>query len=785
MSPESYEGNHAKLSQHFFGLGVTQPSSALMALGGHHGSYPCIDPLVSESLGILGNGKMFGHEMDWVTRLRNELMEEWAALFGRLPQLPRCDKDAKLHWFTGFIIFSDWIGSNTTWFPFSSEPAQLPSAQIAAGAAMDEIGWHQREVRPALSFHDLFGLETTRPLQEKLVEIVDQPGLYIIEAPMGEGKTEAALAAAYRRWTEFGERGLYFALPTQLTSNRIHDRVYGFLKNCVADDASFALIHGNAWLQENRIRALLPAPSTDEEGRLQAGESNRWFADNRRALLAPFGVGTIDQALMAVVAARFSALRLFGLGGKVVVIDEVHSYDAYTSALVDRLVQWLLELGGTVLILSATLTRERRASLVRAAGVAEDTDYLAYPLITKAVPKSVRAEAIEIPGPATSPKTVEVSVGSDAADDWKNGVVRAAEAGACVLVVRNTVALAQQTLEDLRPRCRQTGFESACLHSRFTQADRLANETLWMNKLGRDGTHRPACGAILVGTQVVEQSVDIDADFLVTDLAPTDLLLQRLGRLHRHPRPRPAGYEIPHCLILAPEVNWQADQEEILEQLKPHRFIYPTFSLYMAERIWREKSQIILPDEIRATLEASMNVPEDLPKTVRGLHEELIKKVDQMRGATSSTDVFRAPNFSDEEGVQTRWKPQPTACLVVLARRPKPQAGSILIEFSDGETCTIREGVFDFHAARLLQHHSIRLPRYLVHDLQPSAPSWLKEYLPDGVLLAREGLAELQPCHGPDLTAFSFCYRPDFGLRHERVDGVPLKYNEENDESWF
>lgn len=780
-APKIYEGNHAKLTQHFLGMETARPSTLLLALGGHHGTYPYVQARVQEP-----QGAVFGHDLDWVVQLRRELLAEWSALFGPLPEaLPPGKKDARLHWFTGFVIFSDWLGSNTTWFPLSTKPAGVSDAQTAAGAALNDIGWDRREVQPARSFHHLFGLDTMRPLQATLLDCADRPGLYIVEAPMGEGKTEAALAAAYRRWTEGGERGLYFALPTQLTSNRIHDRVGAFLKNCVADEAAFALIHGKAWLQDNRIAALLPSSPDDEDSRIQAGEGNRWFADNRRALLAPFGVGTIDQALMAVVAARFSALRLFGLAGKVVVIDEVHSYDAYTSALVDRLVQWLLELGGTVIILSATLTRERRGSLIRAAGVAEDTDSLAYPLVTKAIPGSARAEAIEIPAPAPKPKTVEVSVTSGVGSDWMGEVVRAVEAGACVLVVRNTVDLAQKTLEKLRPRCRQTGFVSACLHSRFTQADRLANEALWMDRLGRDGAHRPTQGALLVGTQVVEQSVDIDADFLVTDLAPTDLLLQRLGRLHRHDRARPKGHETPRCLILAPEVDWQLGKKEVLDQLKPHRFIYPAFSLYMAGQIWRQKSRILLPDEIRATLEASVLELEGLPQAVRELHEDLVKKASEMTGTTSSTDVFRAPALSDQEGVQTRWNLQPTAHVVLLTSRPLQQEGRIHLEFPDGMHRSLIEGIFDFPTARHLHLHAIRVPRYLVRDLQPSAPSWLKDYLPDGVLMVRGEDAKLIPCHGQGTPAFTFRYLPDYGLLHERQSSVPIKYNEDEDESWF
>lgn len=770
-SPETYEGHHAKLGQHYLGLVMPRPSRWIMAVGGHHGCYPCRDFRWSP----LPGAPLTGCEIDWVQNLRRVLFLELQTVFGGLPSenVPG-ERGARLHWFTGLLIFCDWIGSNTTWFPSASNPATAADSDARAADALDELGWHRRDALPSRAFKQLFGLETPNALQQSLIDAADSPGVYIVEAPMGEGKTEAALALAYRRWSAGTERGLFFALPTQLTSNRIHDRVGRFLAECVADRSAFSLVHGNAWLRDDRIQALsTQAAAGDRELEDQALAGNRWFSDSRRAMLAPFGVGTLDQALMSVVAVKFSALRLFALSGKVVVIDEVHSYDPYTSTLVDRLVSWLLEVRCSVVILSATLTHHRRAALVRAAG-AQDTDATAYPLITKVAAGEQSAHAITIPGPARAPKRIEVCIREAGSDAWVLEVVNAATNGACVVVVRNTVALAQSTFKRLKSACPDTEIEFGCLHSRFTAVDRDRNESRWMELLGRHQGCRPAAGAVLVGTQVLEQSVDIDADLLITDVAPTDLILQRIGRLHRHNRHRPAVCATPRCVILDPPVNWNSSRQDLLRQLRPHRFVYPPFTLYMARRIWAGKRELSVPTEIREVLEASALPPDDLPTEIRHLHEELLADVEKMSNTALRTGPFNESALDDIDGTQTRWRPQPTAHMVLLARPPRTQAGLTTVEFPDGQSVRAAVGRFDFHLARLIHQHAIRVPAYLVNDLRTSAPDWVSDHLATAVAVWRDDSGVVHACHGPEQTAFGFTYRSDTGMEHSRNQTVTL-----------
>lgn len=779
LGAEGHETRHAWTSQKFVASRHPKLKRWIMALGGHHGRYLCADAVPAEmpfARKSIGSGVF--------EQCRDELLKLLEAEFGPLPEAEDVPKGARLHWFTGAMIFCDWIGSNTTWF--TSEPAleRRDTAAARARMALGEIGVHAHAVTPQLSFEDLFGFDDPRPLQKALVEAMDSPGLYIVEAPMGDGKTEAALAGAYRRWSEGGERGLYFALPTQLTSNRIRDRVEKFFCKVVAEESALALVHGNAWLTENRIRPLDPQPTGgDGEETDNAGEANSWFADSRRAMLAPFGVGTIDQALMSVVPVKYSAIRLFGLGGKVVVIDEVHSYDPFTSALVDRLVQWLLELGGTVVVLSATLTAVRRASLIQAAGGADDSAPTDYPLITKFASGSPEAEHIRIDGPPPPARQVRIAMAA-ADDEWMNRVAAAAEAGACVLVIRNTVDLARESYSALRARCRDLGIEFGLVHSRFTQTNRDANETKWTRLLGKDGGDRPRKGAVLVGTQVLEQSLDIDADILVTDLAPTELILQRIGRLHRHNRRRPHGFEAPRCLVIRPRVSWKSDRSGILKALKPHHFIYPPYALYMADRIWNCRECVELPGDIRRLLEDSALVPSDLPNAVDELRREMESAASKMRGTAWMNGVFKSLPTDDKEGEQTRWNMQPSAHMVVLAKTPLQQGHRIELTFPCGTTRSLDEGRFDFPLARLLNLHAVRVPAYAVRGLRSRQPRWLADYMQDAVLAVRDETNRLIPWPEDDCGC-EFFYCLETGLRFSRSPRTETQDTPEEEETWY
>ena len=780
--PGLYKGNHAEISHEIlWNLIGDRTYNWLLSVRGHHGNYGITSRVRCQP-------KAQDHP-DWILSHRKALLNELVDTFGPFPE-SGIAKSAILHCFTGMMIFSDWIGSSTEWFPVEEETIfDFKTAERRATRAIQEIGWTQRQVKTGKSFGELFQSKDQEPLlaprklQETVMDLSNTPGLILVEAPMGCGKTEAALAGAYRRWTEGEEKGLYFALPTQLTSNRIYDRVGEFLKNVVEDRAGLARIHANAWLMGDRVQ---PVSTADDPPENDACEANRWFSDSRKSLLAPYGVGTVDQALMAAMPVKFSALRLFALSGKVVVVDEVHSYDPYTSTLVDQAVTWLLECGCTVYVLSATLTAARRAELVAAANGREETIHQEYPLVTKVERDTGITTAVPVENEFQSRKQVEIVCLNRDGEDWMERAAHAAENGACVLVIRNTIATAQQTYRTLKSLCSDRVEHFGLLHSRFPHFAREGAEETWMRRMGKGNDHRPH-GAILVGTQVLEQSVDIDADLLFTDLAPTDLILQRIGRLHRHERDRPEGCSNPTCVILLPTVNWSDNAKDIKDSIGGDAYVYPPFSLYLSWVIWRNVGLISIPENLRSLLEATSKIPDRLPEGAREFFEEQNRKVEEMRASARVKHVFGCdPAVMDVEGAQTRWGNTTNGYVVLLARAPEQSGRNVVLNFLNGETHTVSGERFDYDLARKLHMNAAKVPWYLVNELRHSAPPWLSLHMNNAIILCkRPDDIRCDVFPEPDQSVFEFHYHPSTGLQHVKMSTNATGFTHNFDETWF
>ena len=511
------------------------------------------------------------------------------------------------------MTFADWLGSNESFYKTDASKFANPLAlseirdlgQKMADTVMDWLKWGSTSVRSGLSFEKLFPFEPNAT-QIALCELMTRPGLFVVEAPMGVGKTEAALAAAYQRWTHGDERGLYFALPTQLSSERILDRVETFLSRALDRPDMLALVHSNSWLREDRQVLEVRPAQNDDESIQYARDARQWFASNRQALLASFGGGTVDQALLSVLPVKHCGLRLFGLGGKVVILDEIHSYDRYTGTLVEKLVTDVLQLGATVIVLTATLTAEYKRQLLLAAGVTEErmppmSPDDAYPMITCAYSDGVPITmAPSFDGPR---KEVAIDYRSNSDVRVWTEAVAAASAGACVLVVRNTIRFAQDTYRFLVVLSANAEFEISLLHSQFTRWRRDELEEKWIPALGKNSIRPKGC--ILVSTQIVEQSLDIDSDLSITDLAPTELMFQRMGRLHRHDLERPEGYREPRTILLHPPIADAMSAKEIRDALGPSGRVYPPYALSRAQRHWTQHSKVSLPDHIRLWIEAT------------------------------------------------------------------------------------------------------------------------------------------------------------------------------------
>ena len=579
-----------------------------IAVGGHHGLFP--DPKDWHGLPTanLGCGERW-------SRVRVALLDRLASIFGIVDgSVPTDPSGSDAHWpmmvLAGLVSVADWIGSNKRYFDHepktSDASAYSEIATTRAEEALGQLGWlgWRAGTSTAKGFSELFPF-TPRPLQQAAIESdrsLSGSALAIVEAPMGEGKTEAALYLADRWNHQRGGQGLYVAMPTMATGNQMFSRVRGFLTQRYPHDVvNLQLLHSGAMLSEEceqvskeaekRRQSFAPDETHDAvESRCGAVVAESWFAQNgKQAILAPFGVGTIDQALLSVLQVRHGFVRLFGLAGKAVILDEVHAYDAYMSTLMTRLLEWLSALGCTVILLSATLPSDKMRELLKAwTGTDPSLDPPAYPRLTVAVDGKVTSQNF-----ATTPErrktiTLEWRAETDLAGDLRSAL----DAGGCAAVIRNTVGQAQETYLALRDQLSPHGVEVMLFHARFPFYDRQRIEREVLSRFGDLGSDERPNRAVLVATQVIEQSLDLDFGLMVSDLAPADLVLQRAGRLHRHERDgRPI--QQPTLWLLKP-----AGFEGVPEFGNGHDHIYDRYILLRSFLALRDRDAVNLPDDI-------------------------------------------------------------------------------------------------------------------------------------------------------------------------------------------
>lgn len=574
-------GGHAGVSQ-VAAKAMGAPLWVPEILGQHHGFSPPVAGKRADAE-VFGGPAWQAQREALVEELKHRLNMDW----------PQLESVSQARLVAGLTSVADWIGSGQHF-----EDPTLPwKSRIEQ--ALDEAGFVPPTYRKGLSFEQVFDF-SPRTAQSQLIEAASGPGVYVLEAPMGVGKTEAALYAAYQLLQRGQVCGIYFALPTQLTSNKIYQRFNEFLARILADDCSLRslLLHVNAWLMETEM---------GEEGR----PGGAWFHHAKRGLLAPFAVGTIDQALMAAMNVKHGFVRAFGLAGKVVILDEVHSYDAYTGTLLDALVKLLRSLHCTVIILTATLNRQRRSQLLQSELHGE-----AYPLITAVADGQ---QPRELPVAAESSTRVALTLQHDERVAVQEALERAG-AGQQVLWIENTVKDAQQRFLDLASRAAELRVECGLLHSRFSIADRRRIEEHWVELFGKPGRDkRQQCGRILVGTQVLEQSLDIDADFLVSRFAPTDMLLQRLGRMWRHADTLRTKGARSEAWLLAPGLDQAI--EAPLSAFGSSAHVYSPYVLCRSLQIWQARSELLLPHDIRPLIEQTYVDREEQGAMARWLYE--------------------------------------------------------------------------------------------------------------------------------------------------------------------
>ncbi len=539
----------------------------------------------------------------------------------------------------GLTIASDWIASGSIF----SNPAQAWQPLLAE--AVNSAGYIRPEVRHGLSFSDIFGFDP-RPAQKAFYETVQGPGVYVLEAPMGLGKTEAALYAAYRMLEASKSTGIYFALPTCLTSNRIHHRVSAFLSRIFDAPPKVRLLHGKAWLE----RFLMHSAGGE------AAPEKSWFDQGKRGILAPFGVGTIDQALLSVMNVKHGSLRTFGLTGKTVILDEVHSYDTYTGTLLDALTEQLQAIGCTVLILSATLTGERRNALVGRHDLPESES---YPSILACTNNSVSLQ----PCPAPASASVTISHVLEDQNAIEEALLRSENAQR-VLWIENTVSDAQAIYRILSARAAEINVPVTLVHSRFTPSDRTLAENKAAAQLSHDAPDRGRSGCIVVGTQVLEQSLDLDCDFLITRFCPSDMLLQRLGRLWRHKETRRPFGTRHEALLLRPDLA-RVLKDPGHKSFGDTAYVYSPYILYRSLKVWEKLNTVVLPDDIRHILNITyQSETETLPACQKAL-QSLEREKRSLRGLALQSESVDSTLLDDDQPM-TRLNCRPEINVLLL-----------------------------------------------------------------------------------------------------------------------
>ena len=565
--------------------------------------------------------------------------------YKNVEDLPRCSKPTQLL-LSGLLIMADWIASNEEYFPLFSlqnevgyelddatvnqEDRKKEDTQISERVESAWLKWTQNQTWEAKqlfdanqsyqnSFHFM-----PRDFQEKVfTEIAgaEDIGLVILEAPMGCGKTEAALMTAEQLAGKQQCAGVFFGLPTQASSNGIFPRVESWVDSLGQENQeklSLRLSHGKAALNEEfQSLSRNCSEGIDPDGeKTKYVYVNEWFSGRKKAMLDDFIVGTVDHLLLMALKQKHLMLRHLGFSKKVVIIDEVHAYDAYMGQYLYMVLQWLGAYKVPTIILSATLPMERRKDLMKyylkGRGIKEkdigNFDFLkteSYPLLTFS-----KGSEVESVSDFQEEKEKKVTLYQLDEENLVDTVKSLGKNEAVIGIIVNTVGRAQRITKDLLEAFPE---EVHLLHSRFIDTDRIKKEAELLKKIGKNA-ERPK-RFIVVGTQVIEQSLDIDFDLMISDLCPVDLLIQRIGRLHRHKIERPKEHSEARLYLMG--------ISEIFDFEKGSRRVYGDYLLI--------KTQCALGNSISIPKDISPLVQEVYGDKDPSLAPELLKKYEESK----------------------------------------------------------------------------------------------------------------------------------------------------------
>jgi len=727
----------------------------LAAVTGHHGDF--YDP--TEIKAPDADDWLIEHDRDARRAWVQSLSEIFLAPVGlTLRDLPPAVPPGVKFWLAGFCSVCDWIGSNEVFVYQTVASVELDNyrkeriKQIQRDNLLHRFGLSAQANDYAGLASLLRAGESPRGVQVKVDELPALPGLTLIEAPTGSGKTEAALAYAWRLVEQGQADSIVFALPTQATANAMLARAEAFAEK-VFGAANVVLAHGKRRFNETFQRLADSGRRASAQGETEAAaQCAVWLASSRkRAFLGQIGVCTVDQVLLSVLPVRHKFVRGFGLNKSVLIVDEVHAYDAYMHGLLGEVLRRQKATGGSAVLLSATLPAGIRAKLLEAwdSGGAETAPYpalwhavggfascLTVPDEYRPAKREVAIECLKLPGAFPD-------------DALLDRIVQAAQAGARVAVVLNLVDDAQRLARKLRDK---TGVAVDVFHARYRFKDRRRKELAVLQHYGRDAPRGD--GRILVATQVVEQSLDLDFDWLLTQICPVDLLFQRLGRLHRHPRgDRPAGFESPCCTVISVE----GDDYGL------HELIYGnTRVLWRTEQLLVKFEQIVFPAAYRRWID-DVYADDDWPNEPAPITQDYLDFVGKQLAAEAEAKAMVSTprkQFPDDDAIITAKTRDGEMSLTVL---PLLSDGRLL----DGVAL---KSLDEWALAEALNLHSVPVPaswEKRLKDCRLDTEGDLAGYRQ--LEMAADGQGGWAALDGKLL------YSEDFGLEAEgsRTEGLP------------
>lgn len=589
-----------------------------------------------------------------------------------------CDFNSALEsaWtIAGFAVVCDWIGSNYDLFPFETtriplseywETRAIPQAEHAIKA----VGILPSKSIPFTDIRSTFSyIEQATPLQKLCseIEIENNPQLFVIEDTTGAGKTEAAIILAHRLLNNGLAQSVYFALPSMATANGVFERVVPVYKNLFDSSAapSLVLAHSRRHLNASFQKLTKGIHSSVLDDQDEPGEVGcaAWFADSKKkSLLASFGIGTIDQALVGVLPIRHQSLRLFGSSRSVLIIDEIHAFDTYVTQLICTLLEFQGNFGSPVILVSATIPKSLKEKFINAYrkglgdwSQAETNIENPYPALDVVTASNVKRLSFETRMEAK--RTLNVTYTSEKTE-LLNLLSLAAETGKTTCWIRNSIEDAVEAFREVRIFLGEHA-QVTLFHSRFCHGHRQAIEERILSVFGPTGDAEVRRGQIIIATQVVEQSLDLDFDVLITDLCPIDLVIQRAGRLMRHSRDeygnRIRGEDrrgVPHVYIYGPALSETPVSNWYSSFSRPASFVYPHHGrLYLTAIRLASASKIEIPTDFRSLIEGvyGQDYNERIPENLKQI-ENHAEGGDKSKTSIASINALRLIDGYNSKG---------------------------------------------------------------------------------------------------------------------------------------